>query len=376
MLTDQLHQLARVAPSDAPVVSAYLHTRAHDEHQRERVRVFLKNEARRVAAMAAGAAEADLAWVTEQGTRIVNQELYPDAEAIALFAGGRPALREAVPLPVAVPNSFAVADTPRLRPLLAALATLPRTLVMFIDGERARILTPREDGGTDETVLEHRDDVVGHHRRGGWSLLLQSKYDKHMRDHRDRHFEAVAEALAALVGRDSALVLAGDARLRAVFRPHLPPEVAKAVVGEIGGTHYEPAATLAGRARDVIRLTAESEQAASLDSVLVEAGGGGRGAAGVDATLEAINRGTVERLYLLDAFAEAGALCGSCAALQRGAAGACRWCGRPTRAVDLGEAMARQVLVANGAVAAVRVHAGLASAGGAAALLRYARGGP
>jgi protein required for attachment to host cells len=374
VLTDPLHRLAQVAPSQAPVISVYVCTRAHDEHQRGRVRVFLKNERRRVAAMAAGATEADLAWITEQGERIVSQELYPEAESVAMFAGGSPVLRESIPLAVPVEDTLAVADTPRLRPLVAALAGTPRALVVFVDAERARLITLGDDGGTEEILLEHPDVVVGHHRRGGFALLLQSKYDKHMRVHRDRHFDAVAEALATTVARfgTTAIVLAGEPRARAVFRPYLSPAVAEAIVGEVAGTQYEPAATLAARAREVIRLVAGSEQAMSTDVVLVAAGAGGRAAAGMEATLEAVNRGTVDRLYLLDAFADAGATCGTCAALQHGAPGACRWCGKPTKATDLGEAMVQRVLAAGGSVEAVRVHGGLAREGGVAALLRYA----
>jgi hypothetical protein len=373
VLTDTLQRLSRIVPSEVPVLSVYLHTRAHDEHRREGVRVFLRNESRHAAGMAGGAAEAELAWIMEQGERIVSEALHPEAESIALFAGGAPALREMIPLAVAVPNSFAVADTPRLRPLLSALTETPRVLVVFVDGERARLITVGDDGRTHEFVLEHADMVVGHHRRGGWALLLQSKYDKHMHVHRDQHFKAVAEAVATTVARygTTAIVLAGEPQIRATFRSHIPPVIAKTIVGEIAGAHYELPRTLAARALDVIRLAAGSAQGMSLDAVLVEAGGGGRAAAGVDAVMEAVNRGTIERLYLLDAFAESGAVCSACGALQRGGVPGCRWCGKPVHAIDLGEAMARRVLAAGGAVEGVRVHAGLAGGGGVAALLRY-----
>ncbi len=55
----KLQELARTAPGPAPVISVYLDTRWSDEHQRERVRVFLKNEIHRAAAMAAGRLDAD-----------------------------------------------------------------------------------------------------------------------------------------------------------------------------------------------------------------------------------------------------------------------------------------------------------------------------
>ena len=370
---ETLSRLARFVPGQVPVVSAYVHTRAHDEHQRDVARVFLKNETRRAAAMSAGALDAELAWITTQAERIIAQALHPEAESVALFAGG-PALRETVPLGVAVPQSLTVADTPRLRPLAAALDETPRTLVVFIDSERARLVALDDEGVRDETVLEHPDIVVGHHRRGGWSLLLQSKYDKHARVHRDRHFDGVVEALRAAVARygTTTLVLAGEPRVRAVFRAQLPASLAEVVAAEIAGTQYEPAATLAARARDVTRLVAGSEQAAAVDAVLVDAGAGGRAAAGVDGALAAVNRGTVERLYLLADFAEAGMECEACAAVQRESVGACRFCGKPTRAVDLGETMLRRVLAAGGTAQTVRVHAGLARSGGVGARLRYA----
>lgn len=45
-LTARLRTLSRMAPTPSPVVSGYLNTHWRDEHQRERARVFLKNELR------------------------------------------------------------------------------------------------------------------------------------------------------------------------------------------------------------------------------------------------------------------------------------------------------------------------------------------
>jgi protein required for attachment to host cells len=369
-----LQRLAQVVPTDQPVISVYLHTRVHDEHHRDRVRVFVENESRRVAAMAAGATEAELAWIRDQAEQIANGVLYAQAESVALFAGGSPALRETILLAVPVPDTFAVGDTPRLRPLVSALTGTPRGLVVFIDGERARLITTGEDGSADEVVLQHDDMVVGHHRRGGWALLLQSKYAKHLQVHRDRHFAAVAEALVDTVARygTTAIVLAGEPQLRAAFRAYLSPDVARAIIGEIAAAHYEPAAALVSRALAVISLAAGSAQGVSLDAALVDAGAGGRAAAGVDATLEAVNAGNVMCLYLLDQFADDGAVCTACAAVQRGGVGHCRWCGKAVRGIDLGEALAQRVLAAGGSVEGVRAHAGLASSHGIAAVLRYA----
>jgi peptide subunit release factor 1 (eRF1) len=368
-----LKRLARITPGAAPVISLYLDTRWSDEHQRERVRMFAKNESRKAAAMAAGQLAADLAWIESQADRLVSQTLYPDVPGVAMFASEARGLRETIPLAVACTDSFLVADTPRLRPLIDALSEAPRAAVLFIDGARARFIALTEQKVGEEVVLESAD-VVGHHRRGGWAMLLQSRYQKHIQEHRARHFDAVAAALTDMVEQQGlgAIVLAGEARNLAVFRSQMPATVAARIVGNVAGAHYEAASAFASRALALIRHVAASNQAATVDSVLIDAAGDGRAAAGVDATVEAVNRGTVDRLYILRSWEEAGRVCPACGALQRGTSTACRWCGKPTSAVSLGEAIVQRVIAAEGTVESARAHAGLERAGGVAALLRYA----
>ena len=103
-VTAKLQELARTAPSPAPVISVYLDTRWSDEHQRERVRVFLKNETHKAAAMAAGQLEAELDWITRQGERLVTQELDPEHAGTAMFAGGAAGLRDTLRLAVPSPT--------------------------------------------------------------------------------------------------------------------------------------------------------------------------------------------------------------------------------------------------------------------------------
>jgi hypothetical protein len=214
---------------------------------------------------------------------------------------------------------------------------------------------------------------VGQHRRGGWSLLLQSRYQRHVHVHRARHFDAVAQALAHLAdhGGLRAIVLAGEPRNVAVFRTHVPGQLVPRLAGEVSGTRHEPASALAERALAVIRHRAMGEAADALDAVLADAAGGGRAAAGVEATLSAVNSDTVERLYLLRRFGEDGQVCTACRALHRAGHGACAWCGGTLSGLELGEGMVRRVLASGGDVGSVDPHAGLERAGGVAALLRY-----
>ena len=368
----KLRELAATTPGPTPVVSVYLDTRWFDEHQRDRVRVFLKNEIRKAAAMAGGQLDAELAWLAAEGDRLVAQAFHPEAAGVAMFAGGVASLREILFFALPFTDSFTVADTPRLRPFVRALSEAPRAAVLFVDGESARLTALTTQGAAEEVLLETAD-VVGHHRRGGWSLLLQSRYQRHIQEHRKRHFDAVAHALAEPVGHYDvrAIVLAGETRNLAVFRTHMPRRLADRIVGHVAGSRHEPTSVLAERALELIRHRDAGGAVATLQAVLLDAEGGGRAASGVDATIDALNRGTVDRLYLLESYRQDGRVCLACRALQREDDMACRWCGAATGMLDLGEAMVQRVLAAGGDVASIDVHAGLERAGGIAALLRY-----
>ena len=79
-LRTRLAELAKIAKAPAPVVSVYLNTLWADEHQRDRVRIFLKNrlaEARQPRSVRA--ADTDLDWVEAQGAALVEQAAPPEA---------------------------------------------------------------------------------------------------------------------------------------------------------------------------------------------------------------------------------------------------------------------------------------------------------
>ena len=125
------------------------------------------------------------------------------------------------------------------------------------------------------------------------------------------------------------------------------------------------------RAVDLIGRVSARETAASLDAVLTEAAKGGVSAASLESVLDALQRGAVDRLYMLRDFRERGRACPDCAALQPGDMATCRICRRGTVDVNLGEAMISRATAAGGAVTMVDAHAGLAAVGGVAARLRF-----
>ena len=367
-LNARLAGLARISRAPTPVVSVYLNTRWADEHQRDRARVFLKNE---VGTAGDRAAASDLRWIEEQSESVIAQTRFADAHGVALFACEAIGLREILPVRVPFEDTFVVADAPFLRPLAGALEAAPPALVVFVDSESARLIPADPSGAGEEVALE--SEVPGHHRRGGWAQLAQSRYQRHIQDHRGRHFEAATEALVHLVEqhRIERIVLAGEARNVAAFRKHLPHRIAEQVAGVIPGARHESAAAFLGRAGELLARVEEREETDAIESALTEAAKGGRAVSGLEATLEAASRGAVHRLYLLKRFSEPGRGCVACGALQPGDSPRCRLCAGETEPVELGSAMADRVIAAGGRVETIERHEELARLGGVVARLRY-----
>jgi peptide subunit release factor 1 (eRF1) len=368
----RLAELSKITGAPAPVVSVYLNTRWVDEHQRGRVRVFLKNELRKARQSAAGRVSgADLDWIQAEGEALISQARTPDAHGVALFACEALGLREVLLVRVPFEDSFVVSDAPALRPLAALLEDAPTTLVVFVDAERARLIPLTPAGAEEELTLEN--EPPPHPRSEGWPARAYSHYRKHILDMRRPHFEAVAESLTQLADGHGArrIVLAGEPRNVAGLTKVLPSRLAARIVGTVAGARFDTAAALVGRAAELISQLEGQRAAEEVDAVITESAKGGHAVAGVDVTVEALNRGAVHRLYLTNRFAESGRVCGGCGALQRGAGAMCRLCGQPTRAVDLADAMADRALAAGGTVQMVEIHQALTHFGGVAARLRY-----
>ena len=365
----RLLSLSRIGKSKTPVVSVYLDTRWSDEQQRERVRIFLKNEIAK-ARDARRAAPADLEWIRTAGAELIGQAA-PEARGVALFASAASGLREIVRLRAPIDNSFSVEDTPFLAPLAAAVQRTPSTLVVFVDTESSRLMHVTPEGAGAEVEL--REEMPGHHSRGDWVEFAYTRYERQIREHRGRHFAAVTESLAQLVEAYGVerIVLAGDPRNVSALRRGMPPALAAHVVGEISASRRDPSGAIVARALEMVGRVAGSRGAPDVDAVLTEAAKSGQAVAGVSETVEAVNRGAVHRLYALRGLRGPAAACVACGTLFSGEAEECRLCGGTVKPVELGEALVHRVLAAGGSVDTIEAHQRLAAVGGIAALLRY-----
>ena len=372
-LRARMAELAKIGKAATPVVSVYLDTRWSDEHQRDRVRIFLKNGiAKAREARSRRAAPADLDWIQSAGDELVSQAAAPDTRGVALFACESAGLREVLRFRTPFVDSFAVDDTPFLAPLTAAVQQTLATLVAFVDSESARLMHVTREGLGEEVALA--TDMPGHHSRGDeWVQFAQSRYERHIREHRGRHFAAVAESLGQLIEAHGVerIVLAGEPKNLSALRRELPPRIAAHIVGDVSAARHEPSSVIVGRAVELITHLDASSDVPAVDAVLTEAAKSRQAVAGMEETVEAVNRGAVRRLYVLRGVRGPASACPECGALFPGMAEDCRLCGKALQAVELGESLVRRVLAAGGTVETVEAHQRLAAVGGVAALLRY-----
>ena len=254
-------------------------------------------------------------------------------------------------------DRLVVAATPFLLPLAAALEDAPAAVVVFVDAACARLVPLDATGPGEEVALEAGE--LSRDSHGGWAEMVESRYRGIMRQHRDRHFEAVAESLAALVEGHGVewIVLAGEPRNLAELRTSLPAGIAGKIAGTVEGARHEPAAAFVARATELLGHSQQQRQAEGVDTLLTEAAKGRRAVAGLDGTLDAINRGAVRRFYVAKGFKSSGHACAGCGALARGDGPQCRLCDSPTTRVELAQAMSDRVLAAGGRVDVIDGHA-------------------
>ena len=293
----------------------------------------------------------------------------PDAHGVALFACRALGLRDIIPVRMPFEEMFVVAERPRLGPLLAMLGEHASTLVVFVDGESARLVPLHPSGAAQEVRLEA--DIPGHHRRGGWAQLAQSRYARHIEAHRGQHFQAVAQAVTETVDSEKIqqIILAGHEDRLSDFRGYLPERLQRLVVGQVHAARWENTSAILARAAERLDLQEHSDVMADVDAVLTEAAKGGQAVAGVG-TLDAARRGAIHRLYILDNFRRPGRKCEHCGALQE-TGQQCWLCAAATRDIEIGAALVDRVVETGGSVHSVARRQGLATAGGVAARLRY-----
>jgi peptide chain release factor subunit 1 len=262
--------------------------------------------------------------------------------ALAWTSRGRH-LWETVELGVEVPGQVTLGPRPDLT-TLARLVDRPRALVALVDSRNVRLFRARYGGlrplgtGVEDPDDMQQTDV------GGWS---QSRYQRHVEDHRAHFMQQGSAAIEEELqrARDDVLLLVGDEVATPLLRSALGPwgrdRVHDGPRADIRGSLEELAGEVLPALDAIHRAGVEDRTSTALG----EAAEQDRGAAGPQAVREALERAQVMELFV-DASLDLGR-------------------------DELGELISMAAMQ-DAPVCFVEEHGGLRSAGGMAALLRFA----
>jgi peptide subunit release factor 1 (eRF1) len=219
------------------------------------------------------------------------------AQGVAVFANTDADLFESFRLHHPIESRAEVDSTAYLEPLVAA-GSHERWMVLLANRSKARFFLGPAEGLEETDVLEN--NVHRQHSAGGWSQArFERSVDEQVRD----HLKSTADIAFQIFKRrpfDKLLLAAPDETIGDVEK-HLHPYLTQRIAGtlhiDIGASSAQDVQAAASEAINDYRTKQERE---ILDRIAEHVGRGERGAAGLDAVLDALNMARVEILVVLD----------------------------------------------------------------------------
>src|SRR5215210_4035106 len=230
--------------------------------------------------------------IADEGTR-----------GVAVFACGPAGLLETVRVKRSLESRVVIDATPFVEPLVQATAG-GLWCVLLANRRSARIFT-----GTPEQLDETdriEDNVHSQHQQGGWSQArYQRSVDEDVRD----HLAHTAEVVFALFKREGfeQLIIGAPEETVGDLEQHLHPYLHERLAGHVRvDVENSSADDVLAAAADGIAEHERRRERELLDRLEHGLGAGGRGAAGVDDVLGALEEGRVDTLLLSEGFRAGG----------------------------------------------------------------------
>ncbi|MEO8216445.1 MAG: hypothetical protein ABI718_05125 [Acidobacteriota bacterium] len=371
MISEQIRDLAARSDSREPFLSFYMDTNRHDEQDRERIRVSLKDELKdiREAVTSSNGQDGGFNRALHQVESYMESELSPASRGVAFFCCPSEEFFRALELPFNVATESRVGVRPYLKPLNVLRQANPDTLIVLVDAKSARLFALEFGQLLYELDLESPDLPRGLDQ-GGWS---PANIQRHVQDHIDRLHKEVAETLSRKLdsGSFTGVILCGQERNIANFRNFLPKRVEDRLLGAlhlgIRSSSEEVIAACAG----LLRQHSHDVLGEGLRELLEASQTNGAGALGFAKVIEATNERRLMQLFVRGDLDERGWLCGSCGMIGQAVPLGCPACGGTVSTVDLGEQLMAAAQRENATVEVVPDPSLLQDYEGVGALLRF-----
>ncbi len=373
----EIKNLARLEAGPHPFCSLYLNTRWDSEQQRERIRLFVKNRMKKGLEEIRKKEGWEKIYLEDQQQierfveGLIRRSYEEGVDGMAIFSCSAIKLFLTFPSIIPFDNDFYLSDQPILRPLVRLSSQYQDTLAVMVETDSAKVFEIALEGLLAEVSIENY--VPGRHDQGGWA---QMRYQRHIRDHMNRHHKEVSEQLTELfdTGKWKRIVLIGQDRTLAHFKGFLPERVRQKITDSFSIDFSEERSKIL---RQIVeRLFHKEKEEISLQINELKEKTPGRATLGVNGTLEALNKGQIQTLYLLTSFNLMGGICSRCGMLAPihppfGPQASCPFCKGRMKKTDLGEEMMRSVLRLDGEVKWVDENITLKENDGVGASLRF-----
>jgi peptide subunit release factor 1 (eRF1) len=296
-VADVLDRLARLEPSDVPVLSLYLNLQAN-KHGKDDYEAFLRKELSMRGRTFPPRSDARQSY-DQDAARIqqwLADELPASANGLALFASAARGLFEAVVLEAPIASHrLSVAPEPHLYPLELLLNQHPPCAVVVADSHAARIFV----FALGRTVAG--DFVPGERINrtmvGGWSQL---RYQRHSDELRAQHVRELVARLEGVVRDEGvdAIVIAGDGVQVPLVTKELPPALVSKVVDVVAMDARTPEHDVMKAASEALGRHDARTDVEAVDRVLGDYRAGNLAVVGLDDTRQALEVGQVDELLL------------------------------------------------------------------------------
>jgi peptide chain release factor subunit 1 len=314
--SDLLRRLADLRPDGARVLSLFLNLDPSEfatPPARATEARSLIDQAERLAREEAESlghdAKLDLRHEIDRARAYFDRLSADGAHGLALFACEPAGLFEAIKLPRPIESRAVIDDSPFVEPL-AELGMRGSWCVLLVNRRVARMLRGSPDQLTELPPIE--DEVHGRHDQGGWS---QARYQRGVDQEVRWHLQRAADVAFRRFKRSpfDCILLGGPEETLAEFEGILHPYLRERIAGrfriDVENTTPDQ---IREAAAPVISEIDERRERDALDRLEEGVETGGRGVAGLEPTIAALNERRVEILLLNDRFDAAGVFCRQC----------------------------------------------------------------
>jgi peptide chain release factor subunit 1 len=334
------------------------------------IRSLLDDAEKKVKEVEGGRADRALRFDFERAREFFSRDLPTDgARGLAVFCSGEGELFEVIRLPRRVQSEVVISDSPFIEPLVDLVSG--SWCIVLCNRRMARILRGSSDR-IEEVARVTSEDVLPQVDAGG---LSQQRYERGQDEEVHRHLKRVSDLLHRRFrrARFDHLLIGCPEELTSDAERTLHPDIAQRLAGRVSvDVENTTDDEVLAAARPVMEEHERAAERAALDRLKQGVGAGGRGVAGLEDALTALNERRVETLLIEERFQMPGGKCQQCGSLFADHVAKCPADGSANEPFDdIVEEGVERALSQSADVIITRHHDDLEQMGGIGAVLRF-----